>query len=199
MWNDRFNTPDYVFGTEPADFMHRAAPYLRPGQSALSVADGEGRNAVWLAGQGLRVTAMDGAPNALAKARTLAGARGVQVDFRLGDVTTWDWDAVQYDVVAAIFIQFAAPALRDQIFAGMIRALKPGGLLLLHGYTPRQVAYGTGGPRAVENMYTADLLAGKFAGFSLLRLEEFDAEVDEGRGHSGPSALIDMIARKPEG
>ncbi|MHC0054352.1 SAM-dependent methyltransferase [Actibacterium sp. D379-3] len=196
MWNERFAGQGYVFGTEPAAFLRRAGPWLVPGQTALSVADGEGRNSVWLAQQGLRVTAMDGAPNAVAKARALAAARDVSVDFQVGDIAEWDWGAVQYDVVVAVFIQFAGPALRDRIFAGLDRALKPGGLLLLHGYAPRQVGYGTGGPPMVENMYTTDLLAARFAGYDIHRLADYDAELAEGTAHSGTSALIDLIATK---
>lgn len=197
MWNERFSGKDYVFGTEPAAFLRRAEPYLKAGQTALAVADGEGRNSVWLAEQGLAVTAFDFAPNGLTKGRALAKARGVEVDFRLGDITQWDWDGAAFDVVAAIFIQFVGPDLRAQIFDGLRRALKPGGLLLLHGYAPRQVGYGTGGPGAVENMYTVPMLAEAFEGFEILRLEDYDAVIEEGAGHSGKSALVDLIARKP--
>ncbi len=197
MWNERYDRPDYLFGKEPSQFLKTHADHLTPGDTALSVADGEGRNAVFLAESGLRVTAFDHAPNALEKARVLAGEHGVTVDFRQSDITQWDWDAVQYDVVVAIFIQFAGPDLRDAIFEGMQRALKPGGLLLLHGYAPRQVEYGTGGPPYRENMYTLPMLQKTFAGLDILHSADYDAELDEGEGHSGPSALIDLIARKP--
>jgi SAM-dependent methyltransferase len=196
MWNERYASDEYLFGTEPADFLRRAAGWLRPGETALSIADGEGRNSVWLAGQGLRVTAFEPAPNALAKARRLAAARGVEVAFHLGDLDGWDWSQ-GFDVVAGIFIQFVGPDERAALFGRIDRALRPGGLLLLHGYAPRQVGYGTGGPPMVENMYTLDLLRAAFAGYEVLRAEDFDAEVDEGRGHSGRSALIDFVARKP--
>ena len=196
MWNERYASDEYLFGTEPADFLRRAAGWLRPGETALSIADGEGRNSVWLAGQGLRVTAFEPAPNALAKARRLAAARGVEVAFHLGDLDGWDWSQ-GFDVAAGIFIQFVGPDERAVLFGRIDRALKPGGLLLLHGYAPRQVGYGTGGPPMVENMYTLDLLRAAFAGYEVLRAEDFDAEVDEGRGHSGRSALIDFVARKP--
>ncbi|MEZ5778106.1 MAG: class I SAM-dependent methyltransferase [Paracoccaceae bacterium] len=197
MWNERYAGQDYLFGTAPANFLHRAEPWLKPEQTALSVADGEGRNSVWLAEQGLRVTAMDSAPNAVAKARRLAEERGVNVDFHVAGIEGWDWDGTAYDVVVGIFIQFVGPEGRARLFDGMKRALKPGGTLLLHGYAPRQVEYGTGGPPDAANMYTLDLLRADFAGYAVLRAEDFDAEVDEGRGHSGRSALIDFIARKP--
>lgn len=196
MWNERYAGDDYLFGTEPADFLRRAAGWLVPGDGVLCIADGEGRNSVWLAGQGMRVTAFDPAENAVAKARRLAAAKGVEVAFHVTDLDGWDWSR-QYDTVAGIFIQFVGPADRADLFRRIDRALKPGGLLLLHGYAPRQVGYGTGGPPDPANMYTLDLLRDAFADYEVLRAEDFDADVDEGKGHSGRSALIDFIARKP--
>lgn len=197
MWNDRYNRPDYLFGTEPAAFVRAHAGILPPGAEVLSVADGEGRNSVHLAALGHRVTAMDGAETAVAKARALAAARGVTVDFHVADITGWDWAAHPCDAVLGVFIQFAGPALRAQIFAGMAQALRPGGLILLHGYTPAQLNHSSGGPKAVENLYTPDLLRGAFPGFDILRLTEYEADLDEGEGHRGRAALIDLIARKP--
>lgn len=196
MWNDRYAGDDYLFGTEPADFLHRAAPFLRSGGTVLAIADGEGRNSVWLAAQGLRVTAFDPAPNAVAKARRLAASRGVAVEFHETDLDGWDWSR-SFDMIAGIFIQFVGPDERARLFARIAAAVRPGGLVLLHGYAPRQVGYGTGGPPYPENMYTETLLQEAFAGWEVLRSADFDAEVDEGRGHSGLSALVDFIARKP--
>jgi SAM-dependent methyltransferase len=140
---------------------------------------------------------MDSSEKGLEKARRLAAEKEVAVDFRLADLKSWPWEPDAYDVVAAIFIQFAAPEFREEIFDGIERTLKPGGLLLLHGYTPRQLAYGTGGPSAVENLYEPDMLRQRFGSWDILRLEEYTAELAEGAGHSGTSALIDLIARKP--
>lgn len=196
MWNERYDREEYVFGTEPNAFLKSCASMLRTGQKALAVADGEGRNGVWLAGQGLDVTGFDASAVGLNKARRLAARHGVDVDYRLAAVEDWVWEPDAFDVVAAIFIQFAEPPLRKLIFEGMIRTLKSGGLLLLQGYTPRQLDYGTGGPRAVENLYTRPMLEDAFASLAIERLEEHDNEVDEGTGHSGISALIDLVARK---
>lgn len=197
MWNDRYSAPGYLFGTDPAAFLQREAGRLNAGQSALCVADGEGRNSVFLAERGLRVTAMDASDVAVGKARALAVARGVSVDFHVSDISEWDWHAHTYDVVAGIFFQFAGPALRDEIFAGMVRSLAPGGLLLLHGYTPAQLDYNTGGPRVLENLYTTDLLSDRFKDFDILHLAEYEAELAEGSRHVGRSALIDLVAQKP--
>jgi len=196
-WNERFGGDEYHFGTEPNAFLASQAQRLRAGMRALSVADGEGRNSVWLARQGLQVTAFDISPVGVDKARRLAREAGVAVDHRVADINDWDWDAASYDLVVAIFIQFASPAERARIFAGMMRALAPGGLLLLQGYAPRQLEYKTGGPGVAENLYTADLLRGQFAALDILHLAEHDSEIREGKGHAGMSALVDLVARRP--
>jgi len=196
-WNARYAGEDLLFGEQPNAFLATQAALLRPGMKALAVADGEGRNGVWLAQQGLDVVSIDISEVAQAKAARLARLRSVSLDLRLADVANWEWPAEAFDLVAAIFIQFADPTQREKIFAGIRRTLKPGGLLLLEGYRPEQIAYGTGGPPTVENLYTAPMLRAAFDGFEVLSLEEYDAEVQEGSGHSGMSALIDLVARKP--
>lgn len=196
-WNARYAGDDLLFGDRPNAFLERNGMLLRPGMRALAVADGEGRNGVWLAEQGLDVLSIDISDLAQAKAARLAEARRVHLDLRLADLTTWEWPDAEFDVVVSIFIQFADPGERDRIFAGMKRAAKPGGLLLLEGYRPEQIAYGTGGPSAVENLYTEDMLRDAFSDFEILSLASYDAEVREGSGHSGMSALIDLVARKP--
>jgi 2-polyprenyl-3-methyl-5-hydroxy-6-metoxy-1,4-benzoquinol methylase len=195
-WNARFAADGFVFGTEPNAFLASQLGRLSPGMRALCVADGEGRNSVWLARQGLEVTAFDFSPVGLAKAMKLARQNGVKVDYRQADVNEWDWDAARYDVVVAIFVQFTPPAERSRMFEGMIRALKPGGLLILQGYRPEQLKYATGGPKRVENLYTEPLLRESFAALEILHLASHDEVVDEGAGHKGMSALIDLVARR---
>ena len=195
-WNARFAADGFVFGTEPNVFLASQRGRLAPGMSALCVADGEGRNSVWLAKQGLEVTAFDFSPVGLAKAMKLAQQNGVEVDYRQADVNEWDWDAARYDVVVAIFIQFVSPAQRSRMFEGMIRALKPGGLLILQGYRPEQLRYATGGPKRVENLYTEPLLREGFAALEIVHLASHDEVVDEGAGHKGMSALIDLVAQR---
>ena len=197
MWDERYATSEYVFGKAPSAFMVAHKKWLIPGQTALAVADGEGRNGVYMAEQGLKVHAVDGSPNAIAKARALAADRGVTMRHEQVDLLAWDWPEAQYDLVAGIFIQFAGPADREKMFEGMTKALRPGGIMLLHGYTPRQIEYKTGGPPFAQNMYTEQLLRSAFSGFDFLEIEDYEAVINEGRGHSGKSALIDMVARKP--
>lgn len=196
MWDERYAGKDYLFGTEPAAFVAARADVVPPGSRVLCLADGEGRNSVHLAALGHQVTAMEQSPVALEKARALASARGVTVDFRQAGVEGWDWSQ-PFDAVLGVFIQFASPALRATIHKGIGRAVRPGGLVLLHGYAPRQIANGTGGPRAVENLYTLDALTADFPGWQVLHAADYDAVIHEGTGHSGQSALIDFIARKP--
>ncbi len=196
-WDERYQGEAYLFGEAPNAFLAAQAHRLRPGMSALAVADGEGRNGVWLAQQGLDVLSVDSSPVAQAKAARLAEARGTTLRLEEVDLASWAWPEGQFDVVAAIFIQFAGPDLRDQIFAGLKQALKPGGLLLLEGYRPEQIAYGTGGPRVPENLYTEAMLRAAFSDFEILELSAYDAVIEEGAGHSGQSALIDLVARRP--
>lgn len=197
LWNNRFAGETYVFGEEPNAFLARQRARLPRSGRALAVADGEGRNGVWLAQQGLSVHSIDGSSVAQEKAGRLAATRGVALELELADLSDWSWPEATYDVVAAIFIQFAGPELRAAMFDGMKRCLKPGGLLLIEGYRPEQIAYGTGGPRVVENLYTEVMLAEAFAEFEILELAAYDAEIQEGPGHSGMSALVDLVARKP--
>ena len=197
-WDARYDRPDYLFGTEPAAFLRRVAPRVPPASRILAVADGEGRNSVHLAALGHDVLAMDGSAVALTKARRLAAEKGAAVDFRQADILTWDWRAEPFDALLAVFIQFLAPPDRARVFAGFRAALRPGGLLLLHGYAPRQVDYGTGGPPHRENMYTLPLLEEAFAGFDILEARDYDADIAEGTGHHGLSGLIDFVARAPE-
>lgn len=197
-WNGRFADPDsYVFGTAPNAFLAAQRHRLRAGQAALAIADGEGRNGVWLAEQGLDVLSVDFSPVGLAKAGRLAESRHVALRTETADLATWEWGAARFDVVAAIFIQFAAPAFRQAIFRHIREVLRPGGLVILQGYRPEQLAYRTGGPSQAENMYTAALLREAFAGFEILHLAEHDDVLAEGEGHGGMSALIDLVARKP--
>jgi SAM-dependent methyltransferase len=195
-WESRFAAPDYLFGTAPNAFLKSQAHRLEPGQRALALADGEGRNGVWLAELGLDVLSLDFSANALKKARALATLRRVDMQFQQVDLATWPWPTAEFDVIVAIFIQFADPPFRQRIFEGIKRALKPGGLLLMQGYRPEQLTYRTGGPSQVENLYTTALLQDSFSDLAAIEINEHDSTVDEGGGHAGMSALIDFVGRK---
>jgi cyclopropane fatty-acyl-phospholipid synthase-like methyltransferase len=195
-WETRYRAPgQYFFGKEPNAFLTSQAHRLRPGQRALSVADGEGRNGVWLAGQGLDVLSIDFSPAALAKSEALAAERGVKLRTELADITNWRWPDVAFDVVVAIFI-FVSPAQRPALFAHYKRALKPGGLLLLQGYRPEQREYRTGGPPDPSRLFTRAILEAAFGDMAELDIREHDSVISEGGSHAGMSALIDLVATK---
>ncbi len=196
-WDERYAQPGFLFGEAPNAFLTSQALRFKPGMSALAVADGEGRNGVWLAEQGLAVHAIEASPVAMEKSRALAERRGVNLRWEEVDLHIWHWPHETYDVIAAIFIQFVGPEGRARQFAGIRQALKPGGLLIMQGYTPRQLEYGTGGPPHAENMYTEAMLRENFGDWEILHLLEHDDVIEEGAGHSGMSALIDLVAKKP--
>ena len=196
-WDTRFDTPDYVFGREPSGFVPKVVELLPKGARVLLIADGEGRNSVGLAKAGFDVVAMEASKVGQDKARALAAEHGVEVDFRLAKVEDWDWTPEAFDAVVGIFIQFAPPALRSEMHKGIARTLKPGGLVMLHGYGPKQIEYNTGGPRVLENLYTLEMLRADFPGWEELVAEAYEKEIAEGIGHVGMSDLVDFIARKP--
>lgn len=196
-WDGRFGGPDFLFGTAPNAYLASHRALLAAGGSALAVADGEGRNSVWLAQQGLMVDAFDISPVGVAKAERLARLAGVSVNLHVRDCDSWDWQSDAYDVVAAIFVQFAGPEMRRRLFAGMISTLKPGGYLIVQGYTPEQLDYKTGGPGLLDHLYTGDMMRAEFAALEIIELREYDSVLAEGTQHVGRSALLGMVARKP--
>jgi SAM-dependent methyltransferase len=196
-WNQRFEGEDYLFGRLANEYLQASAAHLPASGRALCVADGEGRNSVWLAGRGLQVDAFDVSDVAVAKARRLAAEMGVAVSHSVADCEQWPWPLAAYDAVVAIFVQFADPAQRAQLFAHMVDCLKPGGVLVLQGYTPRQLDYKTGGPGQLSHLYTAELLRQAFAGMQIVELLEYEVELTEGTRHTGRSALVGLVARKP--
>jgi SAM-dependent methyltransferase len=195
-WDRRFSEAGYLFGTEPNAWLREHAGVWHAGQRVLCVADGEGRNSVFLADRGLIVDAFDLSEVGVRKARDFARITGVKVNFAVADVATLRWPESLYDGVAAIFIQFADPELRARIFHGMVRCLKPGGILVLQGYTPKQLDYRTGGPGIASHLYTPQLLRESFAGMEILELREYEADLSEGTGHRGHSALVGLVARR---
>ena len=195
-WNRRFDQSDYLFGIEPNEWLREHAHHWVPGQRILSVADGEGRNSVWLAAQGMQVDAFDISSAGVEKAVRLAAQQQVQVNYQVCSCEEWQWQPAQYDMVVAIFIQFADPEERATLFANMMATLKPGGLLLLQGYTPKQLEYKTGGPPLLSHLYTEELLRDAFAAMEIIELRSYEDVLHEGEHHKGRSALIGLVARK---
>ena len=205
-WNDRFSVDEYLFGKDPNAFLAREVERLKPGGRVLCVADGEGRNGVWLAERGFLVHAIDGSEVALKKSKALARERGVHINGAAGakpgiyhelvDVDTWQWPHATYAAVVAIFIQFATAETRQALFTNIANSLMDGGLLLLEGYGTKQLQYGTGGPTNLEQLYTTGLLSKSFPTMRIEALTEYDQEIDEDDRHKGMSALIDLVATK---
>lgn len=196
-WNQRFQGEEYLFGTAPNEYLQSHAAQFAPRSRVLCVADGEGRNSVWLARQGHAVDAFDISAVGVAKARKLAAAAGVHVDYSVADCEQWPWVAESHDAVVAIFIQFVDPLARERLFANIVRSLKHGGLLVLQGYTPKQLDYNTGGPPHLSHLYTEALLRSAFAALQIVELRDYEADLSEGVRHTGRSALVGLVARKP--
>jgi len=197
-WNKRFAKDGYVFGTEPNEWLRRHAPVWKARSRILCVADGEGRNSVWLAKQGHQLEAFDISEVGVAKARRLAQECQVNVDFAVAGCDDFAWKPNHYDGVAAIFVQFADPDLRARLFANMVRSLKPGGTLILVGYTPKQLEYGTGGPSVLSHLYTPEMLREAFADLTIHELDAYEVELAEGDGHKGKSAVIGLVATRAQ-
>lgn len=196
-WNERFSeTDDYLFGKAPNAFLERQKGRFKPGMTVLAVSDGEGRNGVWMAEQGCEVWSVDAAPAASEKARKLAAERGVNMHVITQDIMEFDWSARQYDAVVGIFFQFANPKMRNVIFAGMRKATKPGGVLILEGYGLKQLEFKTGGPSDPDNLYTVPMLREAFGSMQIELIEEYDAAINEGPRHQGMSALVDLVATR---
>lgn len=192
-WNARFAKDGYVFGTEPNEWLQRNADIWKRGSRILSVADGEGRNSVWLAKQGHHVDAFDISEVGVAKAKRLATDNHAIVNFTVASCDDFAWPQELYDGVATIFVQFADPELRTRLFKNMVRSLKPGGSLILLGYTPKQLEYRTGGPSVLSHLYTPEMLLEAFGGLDIQVLDEYETELKEGDGHKGHSAVIGLV------
>ena len=194
-WDERYSIDEYLFGTEPAKALLRNEEHLVSGGTTLVIADGEGRNSVYLAKKGFQVTATDNSIVANRKAKSLAVIENVQVDYRLEDFFDINWSEKNYDNVIGICFQFVPHHLIDNVLMDLRSATKKGGTLLIHGYTPTQLKYGTGGPKDKSLMYTKNTFTNLFHESEIFKLEEYEAIINEGVGHSGLSAMIDFIAK----
>jgi len=197
-WNTRFDKTEFIFGKEPNEYLvEQSSRYLMPGNSVLCIADGEGRNGVWLAKQGMQVTAFDVSDVALLKAQQFAQDEQVSIQYSLSDVDGFYWQPDAYDAVIGIFIQFADPQMRARIFQWVKQTLKPGGIFILQGYTPKQLEYKTGGPSLIEHLYTEEMIRELSHGFEILDLRCYEKELSEGPRHTGMSALMGLVSKKP--
>lgn len=194
-WNQRYAGEGYVYGTAPNDFVAEVAARIPPGP-VLCLAEGEGRNAVHLAALGHAVTAVDQSEVALKKARKLAAARGVTVETVTADLTGYRIAPGAWAGIVATWVHLP-PALRQVMHAQVVQGLQRGGLFVLEGYTPAQLAHDTGGPRSVELLMTAAQLREELAGLEIEILRELERDVWEGTAHTGRAAVVQMLVRRP--
>jgi len=196
-WSQRFQTDEYIFGVQPNAYLRAQSQYLKPGRT-LAIADGEGRNGVWLAEQGHSVDSFDFIEAAVSKARKLAAERQVSIHAVCCDWRQFDWQPETYDNVVGVFFQFLAPDERREMFESIDQALKPGGTLLLQGYSTEQLKHNTGGPGKLDHLYDEALLLNAFPGYDLVDLRTYEAEIQEGQAHCGMSGLVGYVGRKPK-
>ncbi len=194
MWDERFRAEGHAYGVQPSHYLTEKAGIIRPGMTALAAADGGGRNAVWLAEQGLDVTLVDLSEEGLARARELAASRGVSLRFIHADLLAWDWPADAYDLVVAVYFHLP-PAARRRVHERMAQSLKQDGHLLLEGFHTKQIQYASGGPRDPAMLFDESILRDDFQSLLTVELRVEEVLLAESRLHSGPAMLIRMHAR----
>lgn len=197
LWDGRFDREEYIYGTDPNDYLRESVSRLPPPPAkVLSLGEGEGRNGTFLAGLGYEVTGVDSSAVGLEKAQRLAASKGLSLETVHADLATYRIEPESWDVVVSIFCHLP-PHLRKSVHRQVVEGLKPDGMLLLEGYTPRQLEFKTGGPPTAELMVSADILREDFEGLEFLRLEELERDVVEGSFHTGRAAVVQLLARKP--
>jgi SAM-dependent methyltransferase len=194
-WNERFGGDAYAYGTEPNDLLRAEAGRFPAGARVLCLAEGEGRNATFLATRGHRVTAVDFAREGLRKAARLAAERGVELDLVQADLATYEPEADAFGGVVSIFCHLPAP-VRRRLHQLVTRALAPGGVFVLEAYTPRQLAFGTGGPRDPALLVEPADVRAELAPLVIVRCEEVERDIHEGPMHGGRSATVQVVATR---
>jgi 2-polyprenyl-3-methyl-5-hydroxy-6-metoxy-1,4-benzoquinol methylase len=196
MWDERYADSDYAYGTSPNDFLVEQADNLPEGP-VLCLAEGEGRNAVWLATRGHPVTAMDASAVGLEKAHRLAAERGVRIETRCSDLADFEIEPNAWSAIVSIFAHVPQD-LRRAVHRRVVEGLRPGGVLILEAYTPEQLRFGTGGPPVAEMTMALAALEAELSGLVFEVAREQEREVFEGRYHHGRGHVVQIVGRKPE-
>jgi SAM-dependent methyltransferase len=197
IWDDRYSSSEFFYGTEPNDFLRDQHVFIPAGGRVLCLAEGEGRNAVWLAQQGFQVTAVDQSSVGLAKARVLAARKAVNIDIVTADLAAWPMGTARWDGVVSIWCHLPS-AVRRKVHRHAVAGLRPGGVLVLEAYTPAQLTFKTGGPSDADLMPTLALLRDELAGLDFKIARECERSIHEGVGHRGRSAVVQVVARLPD-
>jgi 2-polyprenyl-3-methyl-5-hydroxy-6-metoxy-1,4-benzoquinol methylase len=196
-WDQRYSEEGSAYGEMPNEFLVTQAERFRPGMSVLVVGDGEGRNGVWLAQQGLDVTSIDYSVAGVQKAQVLAAARDVKLNVICADLNEWAWPQARFDAVVSIYLHFPSVA-RPQMHARMLEALVPGGVLVMEAFNKAQLEYPSGGPPLEDALFSAELLKQDFVAANIEQCEELVVQLNEGKYHVGPAAVVRLIARRSE-
>ncbi|HLO52281.1 MAG TPA: class I SAM-dependent methyltransferase [Kamptonema sp.] len=194
MWDERYSAEEYVYGTSPNNFLEANFSSIPKGK-VLSLAEGEGRNAVFLAKQGYSVTAVDASLVGLNKARKLAEDNGVVIEFIQADLEDYDLGENQWDGIVSIFCPLPS-SVRKQLHKKVVAGLKPNGVFLIEAYTPDQLKHGTGGGNSVDVMQSKESLSMELAGLKFQHLIELERDIIEGIYHTGIGAVVQAIASK---
>ncbi len=195
MWDQRYNIDEYVYGKEPNDFLRQSIKHIPQGD-ILCLAEGEGRNAVFLAQHGGNVTAVDASAIGLAKAHRLAVERGVSLTTQIADLAQFQLDEDRWDGIISIFAHLPPP-VRRALHKQVVQSLRPGGIFLLEAYTPQQLLHNTGGPPNAELLMDLASLQQELQGLRFLHAQECVRDIHEGLFHNGLSAVVQIIAQRP--
>ena len=193
-WNEKYANTDYAYGTEPNEFLASAVAKLKRSET-LSLAEGEGRNAVWLAQQGFTVSSIEQSEKGVAKTLRLALQRGVIVMAERGELETFNIQPNSWDLVVSIYAH-TPQELRRKLHRQVVAGLKPGGVFILEAYTPAQIPNNTGGPKDASLMPTAELLRSELHGLVFDHLEEIERDVVEGSLHTGTAHVVQLVAHR---
>jgi len=196
MWDDRYRTPGFAYGTAPNDFLVEVEPMVPRQARILSLAEGEGRNAVWLAQQGHDLLAVDGSSVGLEKARGLASERGVSIQTVVADLKDFAIELAAFDAIVSIWAH-VPPSLRVSLHARCVAGLKPGGLFVLEAYAPSQATRLSGGPKDPSLCMTTATLTAELVGLTFERCIERTRMIFEGDFHEGESDVVQCVARRP--
>ena len=194
MWDERYSSAEYAYGTTPNEFLVEKVSCLPKGK-ILSLAEGEGRNAVFLAKQGYAVTAVDASRVGLNKARKLAEANAVVVELIHADLADYDLGENKWDGIVSIFCPLPT-SVRKKLYQKVVTGLNKNGIFLLEAYTPEQLKHGTGGGSSVDCMQSEESLRRELPGLKFQHLIELEREVIEGRFHTGLGTVVQAIATK---
>jgi SAM-dependent methyltransferase len=194
-WDEKFANTAFTYGKEPNDYLVSVADKIPAGGNVLTLCEGEGRNGVYLAGLGFRVFAVDGSAVGLEHARELAAERGVTIETVVSDLAQYEIEPEAWDAVVMIFGHLPVE-LRRRVNESIVKGLKPGGVFILEGYTPRQLAYETGGPKDINMLYEPEEVKSELSGLEFEIAREVEREIIEGPGHTGKGAVFQLLGRK---